>query len=121
MVFSSIKRIFGKPPYDMFRSGMSHEYLVKTYKGQTNNTISFTVVNPNNEVGYERIVSREPCGIKIEKSGRRNYKIIIYCPKLIEDFNNAFEKYKQNLINNNGKFRDHFIHRAKYINLDLMV
>lgn len=105
----------------MFRSGMNHEYLVKTYKGQTNNKLRFTVVNPNDKAGYDDIVSKVICGIKIEKETRRNYKIIIFNPKLIEDFNKAFDEYKRRLKTNVDSYRIHFIRRSKAINLDLMI
>lgn len=120
MEFLKIKRIIKKPPYDMFRSGMSHEYLVKTYKGSTGNSIYFTVVNPNTKEEYDKIVLREKCGIKLDKVGERKYIVVIFCPKIIEDFNLAIEEYKKRLLADEGSYQEYFVRRSKNINFALM-
>lgn len=115
-----IRKIFGGTAYDIFRCGLSHEYLVKTYKSKRDYKLFFTVVNPNDENGYSKISLREKCGIRMEKVNKNIYKVIIFNPKFVEDFNQAFEEYKTRLEMNLGRYRLYFIRRAKVINFDLM-
>ncbi|GEM_PF-3473586 len=118
---SKIKKlVITQNMYDMFRSGMSHEYLIKTYKAKNNKSLFFTVFNEKNRFAYNLIVNSQLCGITLVNNSE-NYKVNIYNPKLIEDYYLACEKYKRYLKNNKKGYRINFIKRARDINLDRLV
>ena len=114
--FIKIRRIFKNEPYDIFRSGMTHEYLVKTYTGKHNVQVRFTVVGVNTKAEYDQCVQVEECGIKVIRKNDKFYQINIYNPKLIDDLDKACNEYKNRLKNDKQNYKLFFIKRCQDIN-----
>ncbi len=118
--FSKIKRL-GINPYDMFRCGMVHEYLVKTYKGKNNVKISFTVYGSPDEGHYNLNKMVANCGVEVVKVKPGIFHIKINNAKIVEDLNKAFKEFKERLNADRKNYRKFFITRAKEINLETLI
>ncbi len=116
---AKIKRATGNGIYNIIRSGLTHEYLIKTYKIKNGKKLTFSVIGSGNESDYKIALERESCGIKFLKSGNL-YKILIINARLIEDFKQACEEYKKRLREDRKNYRLYFIKRCKNINFQIM-
>lgn len=101
--------------YDCLRNGLTHEYLIKTYKGSVQ--IKFTVFGVNDTAQYTNNIMSKTCGIELVELDSF-YHLRIYNPKLISDLNLAFEKYKTLLLNDKKGYRARFMHRCENIHLE---
>lgn len=117
-IFSSISALTNGV-YDCLRCGMSHEYLVKTYRirNQTVN-INFTIYGVDNLAAYTNNVMDKDCGIELIQLGSNDYHLRIYNPRLIHDLNQAFEEFKKRLIQNKRGYRRRFLQRCKDIHFE---
>lgn len=118
--FNLIRKIFGAEPYDMFRSGMTHEYLVKTYCGKNDIEIRFTVYGVSKVDEYDRAVAAEKCGIKVTQKNPKFYQIDIINPKLIEDLYIACEEFINRMKANRQNYRIYFVKRCWDINFSAL-
>lgn len=102
--------------YDCLRCGMSHEYLVKTYRirNQTTN-INFTIYGVDNVAAYVNNILVKNCGIELIQLSTNDYHLRIYNPRLIHDLNQAFEELKRRLIQNQREYRGRFLQRCRDI------
>jgi len=104
--------------YDCLRCGMSHEYLIKTYNVNGQNVdITFTIYGVDDIGGYSSNILTKNCGIELVNLGN-NYHLRIYNPRLIHDLNQAFEEYKNRLLQNQTSYQTNFLQRCSDIRLD---
>lgn len=116
---AKIKRVTGKDIYNIIRSGLTHEYLIKTYEVKDGKKLMFTVVGSGNERDYEIAVNSETCGIKLIRNGNL-FKIYIINARLIEDFHQACGEYKRRLNEDRRNYRQFLIRRCRNINFQIM-
>lgn len=117
-VFNDI-RALTNGVYDCLRCGMSHEYLVKTYRIRAHATnINFTIYGVDNIAGYTNNVMVKNCGIELIPLDINDYHLRIYNPRLIHDLNQAFEEYKRRLMRNEGDYKQKFLQRCRDIHFE---
>lgn len=108
--------------YEIFRCGMTHEYIIKTYiKRKDVNNVKFEIFGVNNEITYQLMTQIKNCGIEILTLNNKDFIIKVYNPCLIRDLNFAFETYKTILIEGFGTSRETFNSRCKAINFHSFV
>lgn len=117
-VSENIKSILGIDSYNCLRCGMSHEYLVKTYRVKNVSvSVEFTIYGVDTQVAYQSNIMSKNCGIEFLKIDNQ-YHIRIYNPRLIHDLNLAFEEFKTKLINDESDYRNRFMRRCKDIHFE---
>ncbi|MFC1780292.1 hypothetical protein ACFLY9_01195 [Patescibacteria group bacterium] len=120
-LYTQIKRMCSEKVqvYDILRCGLTHEYLVKTYKkGKKTLEINYQIIGVDDVVAYGSLVQSRKCGIEIITLDNKRYYMKIYNPRLIYDLNLAFEEFKKRLIGNLGDCRERFKERCKIIHLE---
>jgi hypothetical protein len=117
-VYKEIKNLIKEEPYDCLRCGMTHEYLIKTYKNKDKKvSLQYTIYGVDDVAGYERTIHCKRCGIELLYIDPINH-LRIYNPKVINDLNLAFENYKNKLIKDESDYREKFMQRCKDICLE---
>jgi hypothetical protein len=101
--------------YDVFRNGLSHEYLIKT---KNIDSVSFQILGVDNATQFQISCIKNLYGVDIISLDKKNFIVRIHNPKLIIELNLAFEKYKEMLLADHGNFRDRFLKRCEVINFE---
>ena len=101
--------------YDCLRNGLTHEYLIKTYRGSV--AMKFTIYGPSNAMQFTSNVLEKDCGIELERFDNF-YHLRIYNPRLISDLNRAFQKYRILLIGDKAGYKSRFLHRCRNIHFE---
>lgn len=117
---TSIKKRKTNTVYDILRSGLTHEYLVKTSSKNVKKTDCFVYfhiygVNQNDFCTYYASIRNRKCGLEVHKGEEKNYHLNIFLPKLIDDFNISFENYKKKL-NTKAHYKTRFMKRCEELN-----
>jgi len=116
-VFKDIQDRIAKP-YSLLRCGMTHAYIPVTLPVKNQNIdISYSIKGVNNIEEYNQCIKNIQCGIELINNNKNEYLINVYNPRLIHDFNTAFEELKKK-INSEDYYKAKFIIRASDINLD---
>lgn len=108
---------FTNSSYESLRCGMTHEYLVKTYKA--NVTLAFTVAGVGNQQEFDKAVQDFSCGVILEEESRNKFLLSIINPRLIHDLDRGFEQYKNHL--KNEEYKERFLNRCKTIHLEKFI
>lgn len=117
--FAKLNRITSNGSYDCLRCGMSHEYLVKTYRVKTDAVkINFTIYGVNNPIEYRVVVQQSLCGLELVKLGNNHYHLRVNNAKLIHDLDCGFEEYKRRLSSGSKGYRDRFVKRCQSVGLE---
>ena len=97
---------------------MTHAYIPVTLPVKNQNIdISYSIKGVNNIEEYNQCIKNIQCGIELINNNKNEYLINVYNPRLIHDFNTAFEELKKK-INSEDYYKAKFIIRASDINLD---
>ena len=106
-----LSKITPKSPYDVFRCGLTHEYLLKTHNPNPGVSVLFQIVGADSALSYSHIVTSRDCGIEITETDVGIFTIKIWNPRLIHDLNGAFNRYKDDLLKFEG-LRSAFMKRC---------
>jgi hypothetical protein len=119
----NLKKLSGSKDnaYKIFRCGLTHEYVVKTYlKKKGVNDVRFRIIGVDSAAGYQHVCQTRVCGIEILTLNDKDFRISFYLPSLIRDLDLAFESYKMRLINSIGDSRKSFNLRCENINFNAL-
>lgn len=107
-----------KSPYDCLRCGMAHEYLIKTESEKNTTTeIVFTMYVVDNEHEYLQSILDYRTGLIVQEVQNKVH-IKIINSRFIHDLNQAFEEYKERLLENSSEFSNKFIQRCSEIHIE---